>query len=343
MAPVRLRHPKGVATIQVPFDNSSFTVKDLQQEIYTASQIPPSRQSLKTGYPPRNLDLINPELPISSLGLKTGDQLIVGEESGSSSRVASSESNSSQAKRINPVSPAPVTSKPSQPVPPAPVNPPPSSSGPVHIPTDGGVLVHRVVPDDNSCLFSSVALIFEQDMNKAQRMRQIVADGIRNDPETYNEAILGMPPLKYIETITKSTSWGGAIELTILAAHYRTEICSVDVETGRIDQFTPQNDNAQMRCIVIYSGIHYDAATLAPMADAPSEWHQTVFPITKQDTSDGVLVAAKKLADALRAKKAFTNTATFDLKCEVCGQGLKGEKGARAHAEQTGHTRFGEY
>lgn len=29
MAPVRLRHPKGVSTIQVNFDN--FTVQDLQQ------------------------------------------------------------------------------------------------------------------------------------------------------------------------------------------------------------------------------------------------------------------------------------------------------------------------
>jgi ubiquitin thioesterase OTU1 len=28
---------------------------------------------------------------------------------------------------------------------------------------------------------------------------------------------------------------------------------------------------------------------------------------------------------------------------QVCGQGLKGEKEARAHASQTGHTQFGEY
>jgi hypothetical protein len=35
------------------------------------------------------------------------------------------------------------------------------------------------------------------------------------------------------------------------------------------------------------------------------------------DDSDPVLVAAKKLAGILRSKKAFTNTATFDLKCEV--------------------------
>src|SRR5690349_16525903 len=45
------------------------------------------------------------------------------------------------------------------------------------------------------------------------------------------------------------------------------------------------------------------------------------------DETDSILTAAKKLATKLREKKAFTNTATFDLKCEQCGQGLKGEKG----------------
>lgn len=44
MPPIRLRHPKGVSTIEVPFDSSDFTVKDLQQEIYTETQIIPSRQ-----------------------------------------------------------------------------------------------------------------------------------------------------------------------------------------------------------------------------------------------------------------------------------------------------------
>ena len=30
----------------------------------------------------------------------------------------------------------------------------------------------QVVPDDNSCLFSSIAMIFEQDIAKAPKMRQ---------------------------------------------------------------------------------------------------------------------------------------------------------------------------
>lgn len=40
---------------------------------------------------------------------------------------------------------------------------------------------------------------------------------------------------------------------------------------------------------------------------------------TSADTSDPILEAAKKLATVLRERRAFTNTATFDLKCEVSG------------------------
>jgi len=356
MAPVRLRHPKGVSTIQVAFDKDDFTVQDLQQEIFAVTDILPSRQALKSGYPPRTLTIV-PELPLSSLGLSPGEQIIVSEiaEASGIARTpkphppsspflnptssSSSSSHAPPAASSAPSSRAPPASAASRPIAPTSVAPAAASSGPDAVETDGSFLVHRVVPDDNACLFSSVALIFEQDMKKAQKMREIVAEGIRKDPETYNEAILGMPPPKYISKILSPSTWGGAIELSILASHYQTEIASVDVETGRIDQFTPSgNEVPENRCLVIYSGIHYDAATLAPMADAPGDWHQTVFPTRSAD----VLDAAKRLADVLRAKRAFTNTATFAVKCEECGKVFKGEKGAQAHATETGHTRFGE-
>ncbi|KAF8212027.1 hypothetical protein K438DRAFT_1902884 [Mycena galopus ATCC 62051] len=328
MAPVRLRHPKGVSTIQVAFDKDDFTVQDLQQEIFAVTEILPSRQDF-------------PELPLSSLGLAPGEQIIVSEMAEAASGIArTAKPHSSSSPFLNPTSssssvtaPA-VTSAPPRRAPPASVPPRPTpatsiapasaSSGPDAVETDGSFLVHRVVPDDNACLFSS----------KAQKMREIVAEGIRKDPETYNEAILGMPPAKYISKILSPSTWGGAIELGILASHYKTEIASVDVETGRIDQFTPSDGDFENRCLVIYSGIHYDAASLAPIADAPSDWHQTLFPTRSGD----VLDAAKRLADILRAKRAYTNTSNFTIKCEV----FKGEKGAQAHAAETGHTRFGE-
>ncbi|KAF7294795.1 OTU-like cysteine [Mycena indigotica] len=334
MAPIRLRHPKGVATLQISLESDSYTVQGayhLQQEIYSASGILPSRQSLKCGYPPRVLTLI-PELPVASLGLSSGEQLIVSELAGDGPAPAAPSSPPIRAASTS-SSPSP---RPQDVLSPGPK--PSASNEPDAVEIEGSFLVHRVVPDDNSCLFSSVALIFEQDMQKAQRMRQLVGEGIRADPATYSEAILGLPPSDYISKITKPITWGGAIELGILAKHYKTEIASIDIETGRVDQFTPEGF-PENRCILLYSGIHYDAATLAPMKVAPSEWHQTVFPTSNAE----ILVAGKKLADILRAKRKYTNTSTFDLKCEQCGTGVKGEKGAQAHAKETGHTKFGEY
>ncbi|KAG0699640.1 hypothetical protein DFH29DRAFT_935692 [Suillus ampliporus] len=331
MAPIRLRHPKGVTTLQVDLDN--VLVQDLQQQIFEVSEIPPSQQEIRSGYPPHSLTTI-PELPLSSLGLKPGDQVIVNQN-------ASSPAGAPPSPKAKPVTSQPPQASLSQP---NSSRLAPSGSGPDYVDTPNGVLVHRIVPDDNSCLFSSIALVFEQDARKAHQIRQVVADGIRADMETYNEAILGLSRDTYIATILKSSTWGGAIELGILAKHYGTEIASIDVETGRIDRFeAPVETSTGNRCILVYSGIHYDAASLAPMADAPPEWHQTVFPIISADEEDPILSAAKKLATILRGKKAYTNTSTFDLKCEDCGKGLKGEKDARMHAQETGHVRFGEY
>lgn len=145
-------------------------------------------------------------------------------------------------------------------------------------------------------------------------------------------------------------------ELSIFSRHYRTEICSIDVETGRIDRFG-EGSSYPSRAILLYSGIHYDATSFAPMPGAPLDFHETLFP----EGNRNILMAAQLLAGKLREQKKFTNTATFLLKCEarvllfvrpqgkvyssaqICGKGLKGEKEATLHASETGHAQFGEY
>ena len=42
MAPVRVRHPKGIATLQLDLD--ALTVQDLQQQLFALSEISPSQQ-----------------------------------------------------------------------------------------------------------------------------------------------------------------------------------------------------------------------------------------------------------------------------------------------------------
>lgn len=118
--------------------------------------------------------------------------------------------------------------------------------------------------------------------------------------------------------------------MSIFSKYYSTEISSFDVQTGRIDRFGEgQYEN---RCIVIYSGIHYDALSLSPAPDAPASFHTTVFPVH----DDSVLEAAGALVKGLKDRHYYTDTATFDLRCGVCNEGLKGEKGAREHAMATG-------
>ena len=122
-------------------------------------------------------------------------------------------------------------------------------------------------------MFASVALVLEQDIGKAQTIRKgafvsslvhkntlltyfsVVGEAIRKDPGTWTEAMLGRTPDEYIRVITSKDSWGGAIELSILASYYSTEIASIDVETGRIDNFAPSSGVSSGNCVLlIYSG-----------------------------------------------------------------------------------------
>ncbi|KAI0035532.1 hypothetical protein K488DRAFT_43091 [Vararia minispora EC-137] len=345
MSRIRLRHPTGVTTLTIDLDSEQTTVQDLLNQIFSSSEIPPSQQELKVGYPPRALEAVIPELPISSLGLKNGDQITVTQKTSSTpaARPAAPPLPSDPgASIINHPASAPLvdySTRPKTAYVPRGDNAPGSN----YVRVEGGYLIHTIVPDDNSCMFASIALVLEQDMSQSPKIRKIVADAILDDPETWSEAILGRPPSEYISTILSPNSWGGAIELAILATHYATEINSIDVETGRIDQFEPRGAASGNRVLLIYSGIHYDAAILAPEPGAPVAFCTSVFPVVREESNDAILQALQELAGKLRKKHLFTNTATFDLKCEDCGTGLRGEKEAREHARVTGHVKFGEY
>ena len=158
---------------------------------------------VKAGYPPRALTGVIPELPISSLGLAPGDQLIVNQKSGSAVPQGATPTPPSallanaRATAINPHASLPPST--SNPGPAATALSAVQSSGPDFVRADGGYLVHRVcamalttrreyvlrallsqiVPDDNSCMFASVALIFEQNMQKAPVIRQSTSPRLR--------------------------------------------------------------------------------------------------------------------------------------------------------------------
>lgn len=199
----------------------------------------------------------------------------------------------------------------------------------------------RVMPDDNSCLFRALSYAVLGDFDSSHELRSIVASAIQAQPDVYTEAILEKSPDAYCAWISRPDSWGGAIELGILSQHFALEICSVSVQDLRTDRF---NEGQPTRCILVYSGIHYDVIVLNPSrppydrANASPEGDQKIF----ETVDDAPLAGALELCRVLQKRHYYTDTAGFTVRCGDCGWQGKGQVDAVAHAKQTGHYNFGE-
>eukprot|EP01134_Creolimax_fragrantissima_P007856 CFRG7856T1 len=201
-----------------------------------------------------------------------------------------------------------------------------------------GNIVRRVVPDDNSCLFTSISLLLLRDAKGSTELRNIVASTIMADPVKYNEAMLGQAVEDYVQWIQYQDSWGGAIDISILASYFQTEIVVCDTQTLRLDRFGSDCDYKQ-RIMIIYDGVHYDALALTPWTGAPQEQDTTVF----STSDDGILKKCLELSTAAHKEGKFTDLAGFTLRCSYCRKGLVGQKDAVSHAKETGHQKFEEY
>lgn len=192
------------------------------------------------------------------------------------------------------------------------------------------ISVLRVMPDDNSCMFRALgAAVLPGDDQSVIELRSLVASSIQADPTTFTKVILEQNPDDYCRWIQTPDAWGGAIELMILSKHFDVEVCSIDVQSLRIDRFNPGRPN---RCILLYSGIHYDTIVESRNPEDP-EQDQRIWP--KWD--EGVLEHAGTLAGRLRDEHYYTDTAGMSIKCGDCGELMKGQNEASEHAQRLGH------
>ncbi|KIW27944.1 uncharacterized protein PV07_07639 [Cladophialophora immunda] len=352
---VRIRGPSGKSST-VSLDESA-TVETLRKTITTETSL--SSFEVKYGYPPKtlSLDQLPPSKLLSELDIKlNGEQLIINEVK------PPSQKGDSQPTSSDPLTSAPRaaessrhygststafsgTSKPTpkaQEASAAPLslsrkqNAEMADPPEIWCPDLQGTLVLRIMPDDNSCLFRAVASAVLSDMDAVTELRSIIAQNIQANPEKYTKAILdNKEPDAYCRWIQTEDAWGGQIELDILSRQFDVEICSIDVQSLRVDRY---NEAATSRCFIVYSGIHYDTIALSVHGEPPeADVKQFVQPL-----SDEVLPHAIALCQKLQAKHYYTDTAGFKLRCNDCGVTCTGEAGAMKHAEQTGHMNFGE-
>ena len=207
---------------------------------------------------------------------------------------------------------------------------------------DGEKLVRRVIPADNSCLFAAIAHAFGGSAGRRERankLRKVVCEAVLANSDEYPEAVLGKSPSEYVEWISQPDSWGGGIEVAILAEHFGAEIATFDVQTQRVDTFG-QGKGRSTRAYLLYDGVHYDLIVKALFDGAPEDLDVAIFEAS--DDAATMAEARMLVAEQHKARK-FTDTGNFTLRCLVCQRGLVGQEGALAHAKETGHANFSEY
>lgn len=337
---LRVRGPQGVATLNI--DNSA-TWSDLLHQISEKSGV--ADFDLKFGYPPENLNTesISSDMKLSDLPHKlNGEQLIVMPKAVQQHLAAPMEGTTPSASKSLP----PTTSAaPDRPLNLTRKKQPNVEDDPPEVPVPllDGIMVLRVMPDDNSCMFRALSnAVLGSALDGMTELRSVVAQTIQAQPDLYTEGMLEKKPADYCRWIQREDSWGGGIELSILSQHFDIEICSINVQDCRVDKF---NEGKPTRCILVYSGIHYDVCAVAPFSGAEPEFDRKVFEVMKVDGEEidgGAVDAAVELCRGLQKRHYFTDTHGFALKCHQCGQSGNGQQWAVQHAKSTGHGDFGE-
>ncbi|KAG8236728.1 hypothetical protein J437_LFUL014224 [Ladona fulva] len=291
--------------------NGQSTIQDLKEKLASLTNISRERLHILYGYPPKPLTLNNDELTLGTSGLNSGELLIVEEKEPSALNALNSGAVLNDTSSVKP------------------------EEGISDI-MPQGILLRKVVPADNSCLFTSIGYVLSGNINSDNGavLREIIAASVAANPDEYSEAILGKPNAEYCEWIKRPKSWGGAIELAVLSKYYGIEIDVVDTSNCIINRFGEDQDYGQ-RVLLIFDGIHYDPLYLEPLE---GEKVQTIFPIS----DDSILTQALALSEEAKSSRQFTDLARFTLKCMVCQVMLTGQVQAQQHAKETGHKNFGE-
>jgi ubiquitin thioesterase OTU1 len=312
---LRVRTKTGM--IKIPYLTSESTLKDLKTAISDLTGLSFSSVKILKGYPPKLLEGLNEESSLGSLSIKDGELFTLQETPNTELSKSSHETKTT------------ITSKKTI-----------EDKQPSQIKTRG-VLLRKVVPSNNSCLFTSIHFVMENgdfNLDCQRSLRELIARTVKQDPVTFNQAILGKSNSDYCKWIQNPTSWGGSIEVMIMSKYYKVEICVVDIRSGRIDRFG-EDCSYPLRVFIIYDGIHFDPLYLS--LNGSSSLNPKIQ--TKFSADDEfVMIQALEMAEECKKARQFTDVNNFKLKCLCCHQQMNGQKAAQEHAEKTGHSKFGE-
>lgn len=258
------------------------TIADLKKRISQVTQIREAHLHVLIGFPPRPIDLSEDWKNLGASGITSGETLIVEEKPNPGAitttaatattsqsmqpsieddealarRLQAEEDEEEQLRQVVAEAEAAAAGNVTH------------TGGPIHqqveLPSGSsgdfnGILLKKVVPADNSCLFTSIRFVLngKVDNEGSEMMRHIIAQEVAADPQEYNDAVLGKSNSEYCAWIQRPESWGGAIEVSILSNYYGIEIDVVDIQNAIINRFG-EDKNYGLRVFLLFDGIHYD-------------------------------------------------------------------------------------
>ncbi|KAH9651714.1 OVARIAN TUMOR DOMAIN-containing deubiquitinating enzyme 2 [Citrus sinensis] len=113
--------------------------------------------------------------------------------------------------------------------------------------------------------------------------QKAIAATVASDTVKHSEAFIGKSNQDYCSWIQDPEKWGGAIELSILADYYGSEIAAYDIQTTRCDLYGQEKKYSE-RVMLIYDELHYDAVAISAFEGAPVEFDQSSVPVRKDRT-----------------------------------------------------------
>lgn len=317
---------------------STWKVLDLSAHLAGTPLEGESMASYRYGFPAKTVDASSDQT-LDDAGIKANEQLVATSGSSNGATGSSTTSNSRSLEAQNGGTTSQISKPSADKINSANDKTANDKIAHVHMPKLDEYVILRNVPDDNSCLFNAILYALTGSFKWPDLdLRHIVAETIRSSPATYDEIVLGRPIDKYCEWIEKSESWGGAIELGILADFLGVRINCFDVELGSMMVFQDEINVPSKFIVLVYSGIHYDCFV--------TNRHLTETKSSDRGNWTGyeleIVGSSSELVLLLQKRNYTTNTTTFRVRCLQCYEVLVGEMGASKHAESTGHFRFGE-
>lgn len=210
-------------------------------------------------------------------------------------------------------------------------------------------IIKRKMAGDNSCLFHALHdMLRVYDVESPYSLRELVSNTIMKNPTKY-ATFLSKSPKEYAQWITNEASWGGAVEVSIVAKHFGIEIDTIDVQRlasipfnhppdpadiERDPYYDGNESNPTARGIVCFTGTHYDLFAFNSREDSPMHTDVTLFSM-----EDPVpLQMALEVCKNMNQRGSYSDN--VEKFCKICNAKLIGNRGVLEHGNKTGHFSF---